>query len=1076
MAAPKRRKYDIVSRMQKARSKREQTQRLPVDRMLSTSAVKEGVTGVKDKRSMQADEESEGEQYSWEETKEPDPNAYIPQQEEDDQPVEGAALPDARDLEAAVKGNLHTSWLVASSGEDEKEGRLKEKERRETAGKEDEKGRESQEGIELVEGEEAAGKGKVAKGFIISKSGKVECRAAKDRAEEYIRRKKGALADAATMTGSIRGWMSTKPEDWSGEEKGPREAQLPGEAAQRTSETNLPAIDEEDERGREENGKGGSQGKQGGESLAIKENAAPPLDPSLENSKKKSAGGQVRRPAQTLLQAFGRQASKVSVKPAYEASCEAKGEAVGNEESSASAVQACQRVSREQTGSEAQLSEQGQLRSRVVLLERAVSILELPSPEAEASVANKENAAPPTDPSLENSKKKTAGGQIRRPAQTLFQAFGRQKSKEVVKPVYEASSDVKGEVVGKEESSATAVQAGQRGSREQSGSEAQPSEQEQLRSGVVLPEWAASIFEPLSPEAEVSVAGAIFVTRGIIYERGLETLLVDDLRRLQSCAFLRDEVIDIVGVLLRQVVSDVRVLPIMVFNNLREDGYVGPARGVWVDPEGQRLWMFPVNVNNCHWVLLSVDLVANIIGYHDSMRDQNLPPPGWAIHVGIIVDDWRGYAASWRSVTVVTGQQTSRGNDCAIAVIHNMLALALRQPTLCTPGRYTELRKRVFMMVLQYSLVPDESAVGRFVAEANQRLRCDAVRLPIDPEREARIMSAEEVAAERLSRGPRLRKRGRAELGRGTISDDVILQQVPGYEHEHVGYTTSTIPNAGLGLFVTRKLRGGQFICGYPGVRVTVDEIMSAEYESKYLSAHGEDSDVIIDAKDPKWGHGRLANDSMANHLNNAEIRRGTKGYGLYVLRDSVVDSRSEVFVAYGGEFFIDASFDCWLREAAAVNYPEHAYRILHIDGEGDCDHSDCRNSRRRLMQDWEHRIMRDGDLKNFIPRLVQKRNVKCRRSEEWDCEWRMHGDGSSEAKPLERSKRRRELMELDSFSAVYCSHDACRVEAVRELKRKRELDVATIDELWSNRLCRQVRPCLESKIGPERELPSDLG
>jgi hypothetical protein len=118
MAAPKRRKYDIVSRMQKARSKREQTQRLPVDRMLSTSAVKEGVTGVKDKRSMQVDEESEGEQYSWEETKEPDPNAYIPQQEEDDHPVEGAALPDVRDLEAAVKGNLHTSWLVASSGED----------------------------------------------------------------------------------------------------------------------------------------------------------------------------------------------------------------------------------------------------------------------------------------------------------------------------------------------------------------------------------------------------------------------------------------------------------------------------------------------------------------------------------------------------------------------------------------------------------------------------------------------------------------------------------------------------------------------------------------------------------------------------------------------------------------------------------------------------------------------------------------------------------------------------------------------------------------------------------------------
>ena len=196
----------------------------------------------------------------------------------------------------------------------------------------------------------------------------------------------------------------------------------------------------------------------------------------------------------------------------------------------------------------------------------------------------------------------------------------------------------------------------------------------------------------------------------------------------------------------------------------------------------------------------------------------------------------------------------------------------------------------------------------------------------------------------------------------------------------------------------------------------------------------------------------------------------------MYALPEVDVDDRHEVFVAYGGEFFIDDSFSLWLREAAAAKYPEHKYRILHCAGEGDCEHGDCTAERRQLMKDWEHRIMRDGHLVNFIPKLVQRRNVLCRRSAAWDKSWRMHGDGSGEVKPLERSELRTELMELDSFSEVYCSHEACSVDARRELKRKREADDATIDELWCNRLCRLVKPCIESIVGVPEKFPRDLG
>ena len=130
------------------------------------------------------------------------------------------------------------------------------------------------------------------------------------------------------------------------------------------------------------------------------------------------------------------------------------------------------------------------------------------------------------------------------------------------------------------------------------------------------------------------VAAARFVTGGDIYTRGDESLAGEDLRRLQGRAFLRDEVIDIMGTMVRAAVRDVYVFSVWTFNDFRLRSYLGTPRGVNIRPRSYRLWFFPVNVSGVHWVLLVADLVTNTVGYYDSMYNQDSPrltgPSTWA--------------------------------------------------------------------------------------------------------------------------------------------------------------------------------------------------------------------------------------------------------------------------------------------------------------------------------------------------------------------------------------------------------------------------------------------------------------
>ena len=234
-----------------------------------------------------------------------------------------------------------------------------------------------------------------------------------------------------------------------------------------------------------------------------------------------------------------------------------------------------------------------------------------------------------------------------------------------------------------------------------------------------------------------------------------------------------------------------------------------------------------------------------------------------------------------------TGQQSAGGNDCAIAVIHNFMALAMGQETVCGAERYRELRVKVFVMVLQYSLCPDEAAIEEHVRAANVELARRANVVPVVSNEVEELVGPRAPVAAHVGEARQLRKRKREYAEWGALEDGVVLQQVAGYEHEHVGYATSTIPDAGNGLFVTKKVRGGQFICSYPGVKVTIEQIMAEDYVSQYCSAHGEDSDVIIDAKDPKWGHGRLANDSMTATWTTGRSEGGRRDTGCTLYRKS---------------------------------------------------------------------------------------------------------------------------------------------------------------------------------------------
>lgn len=303
-------------------------------------------------------------------------------------------------------------------------------------------------------------------------------------------------------------------------------------------------------------------------------------------------------------------------------------------------------------------------------------------------------------------------------------------------------------------------------------------------------------------------------------------------------------------------------------------------------------------------------------------------------------------------------------------------------------------------------------------------------------------------------------KRGRYQLRQGTGRRVAYseprrevgqLQSVPGFEHERVGTAVSGIAGAGLGLFARAVFTGGQWICSYTGEEVSQRQVEREDYVSDYC-VRREDG-VIIDARREGTGPGKFANDSGAEHMNNSELKTGSKGFGVYALHDELVKTGQEVFVSYGGPYFVHAKFPLELRLAFSKWYPECAYRLLHIAGEGECEHLECIAVRAKVMRYWE-RV--ESELP--LPAMVRERNVKCRQSEDWREEWRMCVDGeAARASGRLEARSGRRWRYPRRFSVVCCDHVVCRRHAMRDLTMlARRKERACCGELALNKRCRE--------------------
>ena len=92
-----------------------------------------------------------------------------------------------------------------------------------------------------------------------------------------------------------------------------------------------------------------------------------------------------------------------------------------------------------------------------------------------------------------------------------------------------------------------------------------------------------------------------------------------------------------------------------------------------------------------------------------------------------------------------------------------------------------------------------------------------------------------------------------------------------GESSEVVEVKKSKLKKAGKGLLAKKKIKNGEFICWYAGVYVDKEAVHNGYYDSDYLY-HFEDSDLVIDASDPKSCFGRYANDSLSLGLTNRKM------------------------------------------------------------------------------------------------------------------------------------------------------------------------------------------------------------
>ncbi|ANH82971.1 SET domain-containing protein-lysine N-methyltransferase [Niabella ginsenosidivorans] len=115
---------------------------------------------------------------------------------------------------------------------------------------------------------------------------------------------------------------------------------------------------------------------------------------------------------------------------------------------------------------------------------------------------------------------------------------------------------------------------------------------------------------------------------------------------------------------------------------------------------------------------------------------------------------------------------------------------------------------------------------------------------------------------------------------------------------------TSTLPNAGKGLFTKVNIAKNEIITEYIGNLVTWKEV-EQDVDNGYIF-HIND-DAVIDASKNKNSFGRYANDAaglqrVKGITNNAEyMEEGTR---VFIKAKRAIPAGSEIFVAYGPQYW----------------------------------------------------------------------------------------------------------------------------------------------------------------------------
>ena len=124
-----------------------------------------------------------------------------------------------------------------------------------------------------------------------------------------------------------------------------------------------------------------------------------------------------------------------------------------------------------------------------------------------------------------------------------------------------------------------------------------------------------------------------------------------------------------------------------------------------------------------------------------------------------------------------------------------------------------------------------------------------------------------------------------------------------GENSDLVEIKTSKLRNAGNGLFATKNINKGEFVCWYFGALIEKDFIENGYYDSDYLLSNPH-SNLIIDAEDQNSCFGRYINDSLSLKKNNCEFVFYTDTTSAGVIATKNVKKGDEFYMSYGLDYW----------------------------------------------------------------------------------------------------------------------------------------------------------------------------